>query len=105
MFIGQMLAGWIGPATDWRWPFVIISAPAIVVAFVVLFTTEEPPRGVCEDALRQGPGDEVAVYSERISWAKVKVLMKVPSNWLIVLQVWFLHSFFFSMPSSDSCKP
>ena len=89
VFIGQMLAGWVGPATDWRLPFVIVSAPAIVIAVVMLFTTKEPPRGVCEEALigQQTADGSCPVYSERISWAKVKVLMKVPSNWLIVMQV------------------
>lgn len=78
-------------------PFVIVSAPAIVIAFVMLLTTKEPPRGVCEEAIQaQGgggaDGSPLAVYSERITWAKVRVLMKVPSNWLIVIQVWIVNA-------------
>ncbi|GAX82743.1 hypothetical protein CEUSTIGMA_g10169.t1 [Chlamydomonas eustigma] len=88
VFVGQMLAGLIGPAAGWRLPFVIISVPAIMVACVMQLTTQEPPRGVCEEALqgRQGADGEVLTYNERISWAKVKLLMRVPSNWLIVMQ-------------------
>lgn len=44
-----------------------------------------PQLGVCEEAL-QDVADQV-VYSERITWPKMKQLMRVPTNWLIVLQV------------------
>ena len=84
--IGQMLSGWIGPATDWRVPFTVVAAPALVVAFIMLWTTKDPPRGVCEEALQGQLADGGQAYSEKVSWAKVKRLLRSPSNWIIILQ-------------------
>ena len=41
-----------GPSIGWRWPFIIVAAPAVVCAFLMLFTVKEPPRGASEDALQ-----------------------------------------------------
>lgn len=49
----QALAGAIGPATNWRVPFVVVAAPSLMVALVMLLTTREPPRGAFEEALRE----------------------------------------------------
>lgn len=40
------------PAIGWRWPFIIVAIPAICMAFLMLFTVPEPPRGVTEDAIQ-----------------------------------------------------
>jgi hypothetical protein len=45
LLLHQMLAGIIGPATNWRLPFVIMAAPSIALSFVLLLTAQEPPRG------------------------------------------------------------
>ena len=41
-----------GPATNWRWPFVIVALPSLLVTGVMLATTQEPPRGITEPALQ-----------------------------------------------------
>lgn len=44
---GQLVAGMLGPATNWRLPFVVVAAPAIALALLMLATVVEPPRCVC----------------------------------------------------------
>jgi predicted MFS family arabinose efflux permease len=44
-FVLQGVAGSLGPATNWRLPFVVVSAPTIALAFFMLATIREPPRG------------------------------------------------------------
>ena len=41
-----------GPATNWRWPFVIVALPSLLVTGVMLATTQEPARGITEPALQ-----------------------------------------------------
>lgn len=41
-----------GPVTNWRWPFVIVALPSLLVTGVMLATTQEPPRGITEPALQ-----------------------------------------------------
>ena len=60
--------------------------PSLSCAGLTSFTFPSTPQpGVCEEALQDGA--EQVVYSERITWPKMKQLMRVPTNWLIVLQV------------------
>lgn len=49
----QALSGSIGPATNWRVPFVVVAAPSLVMALVMQLTTTEPPRGAFEEALQE----------------------------------------------------
>jgi hypothetical protein len=44
------------------------------------------PAGAFEEALR-GAYAEGDVYKETITWPKIKVLLRIPSNWLIIFQV------------------
>jgi hypothetical protein len=48
--IGQSLAGFLGPTFGWRLPFLIVSAPAFLCGFILLFTPE-PQRGRKERAI------------------------------------------------------
>lgn len=94
----QFLAALVGPATDWRLPFVLVAAPSLLAALLMLLTTREPPRGACEEAMQAharaafASSDDplaasaVSPYSEKITWTKVRLLLKVPSNWLIFVQ-------------------
>jgi len=36
--VGQIMAGTVGPAAGWRLPFVLASAPAILLAFILYMT-------------------------------------------------------------------
>eukprot|EP00798_Chlamydomonas_sp_ICE-L_P009776 gene9778-7658_t len=88
IFAGQTAASVIGPATNWRMPFVVISIPSILAALIMWFTTDEPPRGVCEEALqaRFSKGFDENTYHEKITWQKSKKIFKIGSNWFIFLQ-------------------
>ncbi|KAL6755542.1 major facilitator superfamily domain-containing protein [Haematococcus lacustris] len=81
---GQALAGMLGES-NWRIPFMVVAVPAVVVACIMLLTTQEPPRGAFEEAL-QGVYAEGEAYKDTITWAKVRVLLRLPTNWLIILQ-------------------
>jgi predicted MFS family arabinose efflux permease len=35
----------VGPATNWRVPFVIMAAPSLLLALLLIFAVQEPPRG------------------------------------------------------------
>lgn len=41
----QMVAGLLGPATSWRLPFLVMAAPTLALAVLLLLTVKEPPRG------------------------------------------------------------
>lgn len=41
----QMVAGLLGPATNWRLPFLVMAAPTLALAVLLLLTVKEPPRG------------------------------------------------------------
>jgi predicted MFS family arabinose efflux permease len=85
--VGQGTAGFVGPPLGWRWPFVIVAVPAVLAATLMMFTTEEPPRGVTEAAVKkQLKETHDYVYSERITWAKVGKLIRIPTNVLLILQ-------------------
>lgn len=45
MMLGMVLAGWLAEMFGWRWAFVILGAPGIVLALIVYFTLQEPERG------------------------------------------------------------
>ena len=42
----QMMAGLLGPATSWRVPYILVAAPSLALALVMVLTTREPPRRV-----------------------------------------------------------
>jgi len=46
--VGAVAGGIIAQSLGWRWAFVIMGAPGLLVALVVLLTLREPPRGRAE---------------------------------------------------------
>jgi MFS family permease len=45
IYLGGMLVGWIG----WRWTFVALGAPGVLLALIVWLTIREPVRGGLDD--------------------------------------------------------
>jgi hypothetical protein len=84
--LSQGLASVVGPATNWRLPFVLVAIPAVLLALLMVLTTSDPPRGAFEVALQAGMGEGLS-YEEVISWQKTRVLLKQTTNWLIIVQV------------------
>ena len=46
--LGQGLAGFLGPTFGWRFPFLVVSVPALLFALLVLLTVKDPARGSME---------------------------------------------------------
>eukprot|EP00892_Ulva_mutabilis_P007444 jgi/Ulvmu1/5071/UM021_0088.1 len=82
--VGQTIAGMSG--LDWRLPFAIIGVPSIAVATLMVLTTRDPQRGAAEPALQEAFADETFEYDERLTWHKFKVLIRVPTNFLVIGQ-------------------
>lgn len=57
MFAGMALAGWLGTLIGWRWTFVVLGLPGVLLALIVRLTLKEPVRGAF-DAPRQPAGRE-----------------------------------------------
>ncbi|KAK9838287.1 hypothetical protein WJX81_002411 [Elliptochloris bilobata] len=86
LVLGQAVAGFVGSAWGWRWPFVLVALPALGVAAIMLVTTREPPRGGTEAALSKAYASGEFQYAERISLRKAAALGRTRSNLAVVLQ-------------------
>lgn len=85
--VGQGIAGFVGSAIGWRWPFVIVAIPAILMATLMVFTTSEPARGAREALVKEHmEGDANFVYNEQITWKKVGKLLRIKTNILLIVQ-------------------
>jgi predicted MFS family arabinose efflux permease len=51
--IGAMSGGMIAQSLGWRWAFVIMGAPGLLVALLVLLTLREPVRGLADETQDQ----------------------------------------------------
>jgi len=49
--IGNVASGWSNVFFGWRWTFVIVGLPGVLVAVLVWLTVKEPPRGYADGAL------------------------------------------------------
>jgi predicted MFS family arabinose efflux permease len=77
--LGQVLGGLIGPIWGWRVPFMIVSVPSIILAFVVFFAAREPQRGAMEEATRDVI-DQGGQYHGGFSCSKVGKMFSTASN-------------------------
>ena len=48
IMVGYLIGGWVNEWLDWRWAFIIAGLPGLLIALVVRFTVNEPPRGLSE---------------------------------------------------------
>lgn len=81
MMVGLVLAGWLGEAVGWRWTFVCLGLPGLVLAVVVHRTIREPIRGTFDIKM---PRD-----NERISSAAALRLLRACGTyrWLLLFAV------------------
>eukprot|EP00566_Odontella_aurita_P007471 CAMPEP_0113598736 /NCGR_PEP_ID=MMETSP0015_2-20120614/41757_1 /TAXON_ID=2838 /ORGANISM="Odontella" /LENGTH=695 /DNA_ID=CAMNT_0000506795 /DNA_START=44 /DNA_END=2128 /DNA_ORIENTATION=+ /assembly_acc=CAM_ASM_000160 len=54
--LGQGIAGFVGPRFGWRFPFLVVSIPAMACGLLVLFTVRDPERGAMERVTVDGEG-------------------------------------------------
>jgi len=45
ILFGFFVGGWMEQFFGWRWAFVVVGIPGLILALVVRFTVSEPPRG------------------------------------------------------------
>jgi MFS family permease len=48
--IGNATSGWLNVWFGWRWTFVIVGLPGVVLALLIWLTVKEPPRGYSDGA-------------------------------------------------------
>ncbi|CAM9465111.1 unnamed protein product [Ascophyllum nodosum] len=85
--LGQVVAGLSGRATSlgWRFPFLLLSLPCVVLSLVVYVATTDPPRGRCERGLKEhfrAGGD----YTERLNLNTLRLLASCPTLVLAMTQ-------------------
>lgn len=69
--IGNFVGGWGAAEFGWRTTFLLVGLPGIAVAFLVLFTLREPPRGMSEKvATKQDVPSPSMLETFRFLWAK-----------------------------------
>ena len=61
ILFGFFVGGWMNEFFGWRWAFVVVGLPGILLALVVRFTVAEPPRGLSEQ--RQEQGEQPPVWT------------------------------------------
>jgi len=49
ILFGFLFGGWLNEYLGWRWAFVIVGLPGILLAFIVRFTMAEPIRGLADN--------------------------------------------------------
>ncbi len=52
--LGYALGGWLSEVIGWRWTFVVVGLPGIILAIVVRLVMKEPPRGASEGRVEAG---------------------------------------------------
>jgi predicted MFS family arabinose efflux permease len=82
--VGQLLAGFLGPAYGWRIPFIIVGIPNFFFILLFWLTVKEPPRGNTEDALKDLIETGHA-YTARIKWSIYRELFKNKTNFLVFI--------------------
>jgi MFS family permease len=83
--IGQLLAGFVGPAHGWRLPFIIVALPNFLLILIFWLTVKEPLRGKTEESLRELI-ESGKVYTGRINWSLYKSIFSIRTNVIIFLQ-------------------
>jgi len=59
ILFGFFVGGWMEQFFGWRWAFVVVGIPGLILALVVRFTVSEPPRGHAEQ--RKASGEQPSV--------------------------------------------
>ncbi len=83
--VGMVIGGFLGESAGWRLPFILVSAPNIVLGACAYFFLKEPKRGAYEEGL----GEKVRqgyTYKKRIELKDYLQLFTIKTNLLLFLQ-------------------
>ncbi|WP_214078206.1 MFS transporter [Mesotoga sp.] len=83
--VGMVIAGFTGTSLGWRTPFIIVSLPNIVLAFLFFLFAEEPKRGAAEVAVGELV-DQGINYIGKVRLSDYKELFKVKTNLILFIQ-------------------
>jgi len=67
--IGNLAGGWLNEAFDWRTAFVVVGAPGVVLAIILMLTVREPTRGASEAAVREAADAPPVMTVFRYLWS------------------------------------
>lgn len=56
VIFGALLGGWMAEHASWRWAFVAVGTPAMLVALLAFLTLREPPRGMSDPGRQPSSG-------------------------------------------------
>ncbi len=83
--LGQLVGGYLGPVYGWRFPFIAISVPNLLILVLFYILVTEPKRGASEESLRRMIA-EGYVYTKTIKLSDYISLAKIKTNVLLFLQ-------------------
>lgn len=78
--LGLMIGGVLVESIGWRWTFVAVGAPGILIALIVRLTVREPERGQFDPPSTAGAQGESATVME-----VARFLARKPTFWLVAL--------------------
>jgi MFS family permease len=76
--LGFVLGGLLAASLGWRWAFIILGLPGLVVALLIRFTVREPRRALAP-----------AGHAEQSFFQALTSFMKLPSFWMITICIMF----------------
>ena len=66
ILIGFLVGGWVNEWYGWRWAFVIVGVPGLLLAALVQFTVREPPRGYSDPGARPEAAPPFGVVARQL---------------------------------------
>lgn len=89
VFVGQCVATITG-SVDWRWPFLVIAAPAAATGVLIYYFAEEPVRGAQEEGIQteslySGEGFS-SFFSPGQPTRQLRAVIHNRTNMLVILQ-------------------
>ncbi|TFG22680.1 MAG: MFS transporter [Promethearchaeota archaeon] len=85
--IGQALSSFLGPATSWRFPFLLLAIISIFI-IIILFFIKIPQRGASEDELLD-LAELSLEYSYKISTSDLAQIIRKKTNRYLTIQAFF----------------
>ncbi|MFN6991999.1 MAG: MFS transporter, partial [Fervidobacterium sp.] len=79
---GMLLAGYTANIIGWRIPFILVSAPNLIIIPLIYNYLEEPKRGAQEE----GFSETNSLYTYRIKLSDYTKLIRIRTNLLLLLQ-------------------
>jgi predicted MFS family arabinose efflux permease len=82
---GQLVSGYVGPATGWRMPFIIVSVPTLLFLLLFFLLVKEPRRGAAEEGVNSLVAQGL-LYPRSIKIRDYLQLFKVRTNLYLFIQ-------------------